>query len=91
MTIIYLFCKLPNLYLEPHFPFAWKSEIAGENLDYKSIIKELNIDIKNITVPDKPIHTNRGNTRGFKIKPKDLIEKIFDVKYIKEEDKKEKT
>lgn len=61
------------------------SQIAGENLDYKSIIKELNIDIKNITVPDKPIHTNRGNTRGFKIKPKDLIEKIFDVKYTIEE------
>lgn len=67
------------------------SEIAGENLDYKTIILELDIDINNITVSDKPIHTTRGNTRGFIVKPADLIKKIFDVQYKKEEDKKEKT
>lgn len=66
------------------------SELVGENLDYKTIIKELDIDIKN-TTSNNPIHTTRGNTRGFTVKPKDLIEKIFDVQYVKEEDNKEKT
>ena len=60
------------------------SELVGENLDYKTIIKELNIDIKNITTSDKAIYTTRSNTRGFIIQPKDLIEKIFDVQYIEE-------
>ena len=55
------------------------SKIVGENLDFKSILDELDIDINNITCPDKVIYTTRGNTRGFTIKPKDLIEKVFDV------------
>ena len=55
------------------------SQIVGENMDYKSILTELNIDIENITYPDKPIYTNRGNTRGFEIKPEDLIKKVFDM------------
>lgn len=58
------------------------SEIVGENLDYKTIIAELDIDINNITVPDKVISTTRGNTRGFIVKPADLIKKIFDIQYI---------
>ena len=67
------------------------SELVGENLDYKTIIRELNIDINNITNSDNAIYTTRGNTRGFIIQPADLIEKIFDVQYIKPKSKKEKT
>lgn len=55
------------------------SQIVGENLDYETILKEL--EINNISVSDNVIHTNRGNTRGFKIKPVTLMENIFDVKY----------
>ena len=33
------------------------SQIVGENMDYKSILTELNIDIENITYPDKPTPT----------------------------------
>ena len=62
------------------------SEIVGENLDYETILKEL--EIYNIFASDKAIHTNRGNTRGFKIKPVTLMENIFDVKYQVRKNKK---
>lgn len=48
-------------------------------MDYKSILKELNIDITNITYKDKVISTTRGNTRGFEIPTEDLTEKVFDM------------
>ena len=58
------------------------SNLIGENLDYETILKELDIDVKNITYDSsKVISTTRGNTRGFAIAPKDLIKKIFDVQY----------
>ena len=55
------------------------SQIVGENMDYKSILTELNIDMANITYSEKPIHTNRGNTRGFEITSDELITKVFDM------------
>ena len=55
------------------------SQIVGENMDYKSILKELNIDITNIIYKDKVISTTRGNTRGFEIPTEDLTEKVFDM------------
>ena len=55
------------------------SQIVGENMDYKSILTELNIDMANITYSDKAIHTNRGNTRGFEITSDELITKVFDM------------
>ena len=55
------------------------SQIVGENMDYESILTELNIDMANITYSDKAIHTNRGNTRGFEITSDELITKVFDM------------
>lgn len=55
------------------------SQIVGENMDYKSILTELNIDMANITYSDKAIYTNRGNTRGFEITSDELITKVFDM------------
>lgn len=55
------------------------SQIVGENMDYESILTELNIDMANITYSDKVIHTNRGNTRGFEITSDELIKKVFDM------------
>ena len=53
------------------------SRIVGENMDYETILKEL--DITNITNKDKVISTTRGNTRGFEINRNDLILKVFDM------------
>lgn len=55
------------------------SQIVSENMDYESILTELNIDMANITYSDKAIHTNRGNTRGFEITSDELITKVFDM------------
>ena len=55
------------------------SQIVGENMDYTSILTELEIDMANITYSDKAIHTNRGNTRGFEITSDELITKVFDI------------
>lgn len=55
------------------------SQIVGENMDYESILTELNIDMANITYSDKVIHTNRGNTRGFEITSDELIKNVFDM------------
>ena len=64
------------------------SKLVGENLDYETILKELDIEVKNITYDSsKVISTTRGNTRGFIIQPEELIEKVFDVQYIKEDKK----
>lgn len=54
------------------------SQIVGENMDYETILKEL--DIADITYDkDKVITTTRGNTRGFAIPREDLIIKVFDM------------
>ena len=53
------------------------SQIVGENMDYNSILEELDISTENIT--SDQIHTNRGNTRGFKISSEDLIQNVFDM------------
>lgn len=54
------------------------SQIVGENMDYKTILEELDID--DVTYDkDKVIPTTRGNTRGFVISPEDLIIKVFDI------------
>lgn len=55
------------------------SQIVGENMDYESILTELNINMANITYSDKAIYTNRGNTRGFEITSDELITKVFDM------------
>ena len=54
------------------------SQIVGENMDYETILKELDItDVK--YNKDKVITTTRGNTRGFVIPREDLIIKVFDM------------
>ncbi|MBR2858200.1 hypothetical protein IKE96_03335 [bacterium] len=55
------------------------SQIVGENMDYESILTELNIDMENITYYNEAIYTNRGNTRGFEITSDELITKVFDM------------
>ncbi len=53
------------------------SHIVDEHMDYNSILEELDISTENIT--SDQIHTNRGNTRGFKISSQDLIQNVFDM------------
>lgn len=67
------------------------SQIVGENMDYESILTELDIDMANITYSDKAIYTNRGNTRGFEITSDELIKKIFDIYIPLYDDKMENT
>ena len=58
------------------------SQIVGENMDCKSILKELDIDIKDKNF-NEVIATTRNNTRGFKISSEYLIINIFDM-YVDE-------
>lgn len=51
------------------------SQIVGENMDYISILNEINIPTDNIS--SKTIHTNRGNTRGFEITFEELSKNLF--------------
>lgn len=55
------------------------SQIIGENMDYKSILTEIGIDMTKITYYNNAIYTNRGNTRGFEITSDELIKKVFDM------------
>ena len=58
------------------------SQLVEENMDYESILKELNIDVSNVKYnKDKPIHTTRGNTRGFELSREDVIIKVFDMSF----------
>lgn len=53
------------------------SQIVGENMDYISILNEIDVPTDNLS--NKLIYTNRGNTRGFEISNDYLYKNIFDI------------
>ena len=76
--IHWLYFKNPDKFVINKKEFEKEvSQIVGENMDYKSILNEIEIPTENIS--PKVIYTNRGNTRGFEISFEELSNNMFDM------------